>query len=57
MYRLPKAEQPYYYANVKGHFEAHKDEPDEERIQQLLERGRENMLWIMKKVSEYVYVI
>jgi len=41
--------QNYYLRYVRQHFIAHREESSPERIQQLLERGKQDSEWILKK--------
>jgi hypothetical protein len=43
----------YYYHYARAHFIGHRDESDPERIHQIIERGKNDMKWILAKYGYY----
>ncbi len=51
---LRRNSQPYYRHHVRQHFNAHRDEPDADRVALMLERARQDAAWVLRKVGEAV---
>lgn len=47
--RLPDQERGYYYNTARTHFVQHMDEDEEERIDLLVNRGYQDMFWVLRK--------
>ncbi|KAK5582399.1 hypothetical protein RB653_003982 [Dictyostelium firmibasis] len=49
--KLPKQTQGYYWTFTREHFEGHRHESDEEKIEYLVEKGYNNLKFIIKKYT------
>ncbi|EFA81612.1 hypothetical protein PPL_05603 [Heterostelium album PN500] len=49
--KLPKQAQNYYWAFTREHFAGHKGETDPRDIDLLIEKGYNNLDWIIKKYN------
>ena len=47
--RLPPLERGYYAQYARSQFMGHSDEIDEQRIQEVADRGLESMAWVLRK--------
>ncbi|KAK7088045.1 hypothetical protein V1264_022017 [Littorina saxatilis] len=50
--KLPKESQDYYKNYARQGFNSHADEPDNERIKQIIQRALEDADWIVKKYTK-----
>ena len=53
---LPHDSQSYYKTYLREHFIAFSDEEDSERRLQILQRGKEQGLWVLKKVRANLHI-
>lgn len=49
---LPESAGKFYKQSVRKEFEQHRDELDKERVNQIIERARKDMDWILKKYTQ-----
>ena len=50
--RLPRETQSYYRVVAREKFVAHRDEDDEERIEKIILKSKEDVLWIVNKYAD-----
>jgi len=44
-----KAARTYYYQFARAHFIQHRNEYDDERIREILDRGKQDFVWLKNK--------
>jgi len=49
---LPKDAAKFYKSSVRKEFDQHRDEKDQERVDQIVERAVKDMDWILKKYTK-----
>ncbi|XP_020282067.1 LYR motif-containing protein 9-like [Pseudomyrmex gracilis] len=50
--KLPKHTQQFYKHSIKQSFKQHASEPDEERVQQIMERALLDAKWVIQKYKQ-----
>jgi len=49
---LPKSASGYYRAAIRREFDTHRDETDQERVGQIMERAVKDADWVVKKYTK-----
>lgn len=50
--KLPRGPQEYYKHSVKQSFKQHANEPDAERVKEIIEKAYADSKWILKKYAK-----